>query len=96
MSAPFGGGLRTGSGGPKKQFASSAHAPAAPPQPASFAHAGIVLLLMQCVPGPAATVQVLGSPVLAPLRVPPLMLRIEVEPSGIPPPGTFVALPPPK
>src|SRR5690349_6026177 len=89
-------GLMIGSGGPKKQFASSAHEPAFPPQSMSVAHEGSELLLMQCVPGPAATVQVSRWPVLAPVRFEPLMLRSDVEPSGIAPPGTTVALPPPK
>jgi len=96
VRAPFGGGVRIGRGGPKKQFASAAHDVAAPPQFASLVHAGIELLLMQWVPGPPLTVHVSGSPVFAPVRVEPLILRIDVEPSGIAPPGTFVAPPPPK
>ena len=70
MSAANGAGLTIGSGGPKKQFASSAHDPAAPPQFESVVHAGVVLLFAQCLPGPAATVHVFRSPVFAPVSVP--------------------------
>ena len=96
VRAPFGGGVRIGRGGPKKQFASAAHDVATPPQSALLVHTGFELLLMQCRPGPPPTVQVSRLPVFAPLSVDPLMFRIEVEPSGIAPPGTFVAPPPPK
>ncbi len=97
VSEPNGGGLRMGSGGPKKQFASSAQEPLAPPQLRSAVHAGTELLLTQCLPGPAPTVQLAGPVPLLPVSVPgPLMLRNDVAASGILPPATTVALPPPK
>jgi hypothetical protein len=47
-----------GVGAAKKQLASSAHAPAVPPQSASVAHTAPVFELpMQCLPGPAPKVQ---------------------------------------
>jgi hypothetical protein len=97
VSEPKGGGLKTGSGGPKKQFASSAQEPAMPPQAASFAQAGVALLLMQCVPGPAPFVQSFCEvPSLATRVVPPTTLKMLVASSGILPGGTTVPLPPPK
>src|SRR5262249_52979038 len=97
VSDPNGAGLRIGSGGPKKQFASSAHDPAAPPQLPSLVHAGSALLLMQCFPGPAPSVQSAGPVPALPERVPgPLMLRRDSAASGTLPPATTVALPPPK
>jgi hypothetical protein len=74
VSAANGAGLGIGSGGPKKQFASSAQAPAAPPQLASVVHAGSVLLLMQWREGPAPWLQFLdevpadGPSVVGPVR----------------------------
>src|ERR1051325_7874343 len=95
--APNGGGLMIGSGGPKKQFASRAQAPAEPPQLESVVHAGIELLLTQWVPGPAPSVQSAGPvPALGPNVVGPVMARNEVAPSGILAPGAMVALLPPK
>src|SRR4029077_1708151 len=86
-----------GSGGPKKQFASSAQEPLAPPQLRSAVQAGTELLLTQCMPGPAPTVQFAGPVPVLPVSVPgPLMLRNDVAASGILPPATTVALPPPK
>ena len=96
VSAAKGAGLTIGSGGPKKQFASRAHAPAAPPQFPSVAQAGTELLLMQCVPGPAPTVHVSRLPVALPVSVLPDSVRNEVEPSGMAPGGTTVPAPPPK
>ena len=97
VSEPKGGGLTIGSGGPKKQLASSAHEPAEPPQLASLVHEGSELLLTQCLPGPAPTVQFAGPVPVLPVSVPgPEMLRIEAAPSGIFPPATTVAAPPPK
>src|SRR5262245_20128634 len=96
VSDPNGVGLRIGSGGPKKQFASRAHEPAAPPQLPSPVHAGSALLLMQCLPGPAPFVQFAGPVPALPERVPgPLMSSNDWAPSGISPPATTVALPPP-
>src|SRR5262245_18345195 len=96
VSAAKGAGLTIGSGGPKKQFASGPHEPAAPPPFPSVAHEGSELLLMQCFPGPSPTVQVFSLPVFAPVSTAPLMERMDVEPSGMAPGGTTVALPPPK
>src|SRR5262249_37514374 len=51
-------GFGIGSGGPKKQLASSAQAPATPPQPPSFTQAEPVFVApTQCMPGPAPLVQ---------------------------------------
>ena len=97
VSPPNGGGLTIGSGGPKKQFASSAHEPAIPPQLMSVVHAGSELLLTQCLPGPAALVQLSEFvPGLATSVLAPMSLRKDVEPSGIAPPAITVAAPPPK
>ena len=94
---PNGGGLAMGSGGPKKQFASSAQDPADPPQSMSAEHEGSELLLTQCRFGPAPCVQFFALvPALAPSVPGPAMLRNEVAPSGIFPPATTVAFPPPK
>ena len=63
----------------------------------SVLQAGSELLLTQCRPGPAPTVQfwllVPGLPVSVPG---PVMFRNEVALSGIFPPATTVAFPPPK
>ena len=95
VSGPAG----TGAGGPKKQFASSWQLLFWPPQSASEVHAAR-LVLAQCFPGPAPSVQVSGPvPLLAasvscsPLA--PETSRIEVEPSGSGVPGKVRALPPP-
>jgi hypothetical protein len=96
VSALNGAGLGIGSGGPKLQFASSAQEPAAPPQLRSAVQDTTELLLMQCLPGPAPLVQLSELvPALAD-RVDPETPKNEVEPSGIAPPATMVALPPPK
>ena len=53
--------------------------------------------LMQCLPGPAPLVQFWLLVPALPVSVPgPLMARNEVALSGIAPPATTVALPPPK
>jgi len=97
VSAPKGGGLTMGSGGPKKQFASSAHDPGEPPQFGSVVHEGIELLLTQCRAGPAPRVQFFTLvPALGPSVDGPVISRNDVAPSGILPPATTVALPPPK
>jgi hypothetical protein len=97
VRAAKGGGLRIGSGGPKKQFASSAQDPAAPPQSASAEQAGSELLLTQCRFGPAPCVQFFWLvPALGPSVPDPVICRNEVAPSGIRPPATTVADPPPK
>src|SRR5439155_26027878 len=103
VSEPKGGGLTIGSGGPKLQFASSAQEPErlqpVQVQSPSTVHAPRPvpgLPLTQCLPGPAATVQVSRFPVLRPSRFVPLMWSIEVEPSGMRPPAMIVPLPPPK
>src|SRR5581483_9341750 len=67
-----------GSGGPKKQFASSAHDPPVPPQSASDVHAmGPPLPAMQCLPGPAPFVQF-------PRPVPVLAMSGTSPPDGVP------------
>ena len=97
VRAAKGGGLTIGSGGPKKQFASSPQEPAAPPQLRSLVHAGTELLLTQWRPGPAPSVQSFTLvPALAASVPGPLMSRKDAAPSGILPPATTVAAPPPK
>src|ERR1051326_1944948 len=96
VSAGNGGGLTRGSGGPKLQFASRAHEPAAPPQLTSVVQAGVELLLMQCLPGPAPRVQLSELVPLLNVSVPFVSVRNDVDPSGIAPPATTVAAPPPK
>ena len=106
VSDVTGGGLGIGSGGPKKQFASSAHEPERLQPTQEFAQSVSdvqaplpvpTLPLMQCVPGPAPVLQSLNEvPVLGPSVVGPVMSRNVVAPSGIGPGGTVVAAPPPK
>ena len=126
VRASFGAGAGIGSGGPKKQFASSRQVPAPPPQSASVAQTiGAVWVpaahepggtpplhalttfpqsaselqwpLTQCLPGPAPSVQSFTLvPALPPSVVGPVMEKVDVAPSGIFPPATIVALPPPK
>jgi hypothetical protein len=97
VSAWNGAGLGIGSGGPKKQFASSAQEPAEPPQFPSPVHEGSELLLTQCRPGPAPTVQFLELvPGLAPSVDDPVICRSDPAPSGILPPATTPAFPAPK
>src|SRR5438874_11076324 len=89
VSAWNGAGLGIGNGGPKKQFASSAQEPAAPPQFPSLVHEGSELLLTQCRPGPDPRVQFLGLvPALAPSVDAPVICRNDAAASGILPPAT--------
>ena len=82
VSAPEGGGLRIGSGGPKKQFATGAHEPAAPPQSASLLHDASELSLAHFFDGPAPRVQSFGPvPALA-VRVVPDTESADVAPSA--------------
>lgn len=99
-------GLTIGSGGPKKQFASSAQEPerlqpgqevaqSVSPEQAPPPVPG--LPLMHPVPGPAPRVQsLLEVPALGPSVEGPVIVRNEVAPSGILPGGTALPLPPPK
>src|SRR5262249_17079839 len=126
VRASLGGGLGIGSGGPKKQFASSRQEVEPPPQSASVVQtigAGLgpaaqdpggapalhalatfpqsaselQWALTQCLPGPGPMEQSFGPVPALPPSVPgPVIAYISVEPSGIRPGGTMVALPPPK
>src|SRR5437667_579733 len=61
----------------------------------SVVHSGIASSLMQCLPGPAPFVQVVGPvPALATRFVPETVRKL-VAPSGTRPGGTAFALPPP-
>jgi hypothetical protein len=91
-----------GSGAAKKQLASSAQAPALPPQSASLAQTAPKFVVpMQCEPGPAPNVQsrllvpLLASSIAALLGLPDWMSKMLVAPSGVAPGGTEVAPPPP-
>src|SRR5581483_7085799 len=67
-----------GSGGPKLQFASSPQEPGVPPQSASVEQAiGPPLPPMQCLPGPAPFVQLVGP-------VPALAMSGTSPPDGVP------------
>src|ERR1051326_6953548 len=91
----------SGSGGPKTQFASSAHEPGNPPQSTSAAHAPPVLTAaMQWRPGPAPLLQSSGpDPALGPRRrfrpSTPTTPRVTSAPSGTRPAGRAVLPPPP-
>src|SRR5581483_2007643 len=89
-----------GSGGPKKQFASSAHEPELPPHSASLVQAApLFVSAMQCLPGPAPWLQFSGPvPALGPSVTmdPPagVTVRYVVVPSGMSEAAT-AAVPPP-
>jgi hypothetical protein len=89
-----------GSGGAKRQLASSAQAPAPPPQLASAVQAMPVFVLpMQCLSGPAPSVQSAGPlPALTTrgtVEPDPATPKMEVEPSTTRDGGTEVAPTPP-
>src|SRR5262249_1846234 len=95
-SPPFGDGM----GGPKKQFASTAHAARVPPQSASVVHAPSPSVpappLIQWVVALAPSVQVVGPLPFEPARLmPPAEIpttsRIDTPPSGKLTPGRLPA-----
>src|SRR5579871_3058032 len=92
-----------GSGGPKKQLASSAHDPGPAAQSASVVQACPSLLrLTQCFPGPAPFVHVLGSVPVAKRwtalgsLAQQIAARSRMDPSGFFDGGVALPFPPPR